>query len=444
MRLSDKDRPLQYDYPRDKWEHYCMLVTAYKDRLSAEFTRWTTGKGKVMEYEKFIASLDDGREAIFTTKYDGELNLGICEPFGDNSHFVAFFNQLGEGRAGKFRTDIEPLCGETEALLKAKGIARIVVVGELYALSKDGKTLPRGQTASIILKPGPREAQIHFAVFDILELNDKRVEDDYWKKCLLLQDIFGEGKHIHPVFAKKGGKSVAMEMWKNKVLDEGYEGFVVHSDGTIKVKLLPSYDLAVIGIVQTDTYKDTGAAKTLALAWMDEEGHYRYCCNCGNGLSFAEQRALAKELVPTIVHKDYKLGKYLIDLVKPTLVVQIKCVEVLPERRSEAWKWTGADYEYVGEKVTAALREPRFFEGGEKYRRDKSATNWLHCRIDQIPDWGEPEAPKPVFVKAVDEIKGPVKESSVVEKTVLKDVEVEEDEEDDDGGEKIYCIRPLW
>ena len=388
MRMGDKDRPLPYDYPRDEWKRYCMLATDYKDRLSAEFTRWSAGKGKVMEYEKFVASLDDGREVLITTKVDGELNLCAVGPFGDRSHFVAFFNQLGDKRAGKFRTDIEPLCGEAEALLKARGISRVVVMGELYALSKEGKVLPRGETASIILKPDGREGQIYYAVFDVLELNGKPVEGDYWERYSLLQGMFGEGRHIHPVFARKGGKAVAMEMWKDKVLDEGYEGFVVRGDGTVKVKLTPTFDLAVVGIVQTDTYKQTGAAKTLALAWMDGEGHYRYCCNCGNGLSFVEQRAVAKELVPTIVQKDYKLGKYLVDMVRPTLVVQVKCMEVLPERMSEAWGWPGERYEYVGEKVTAALREPRFVEGDDKFRRDKVATNWLHCRIDQIPDWG--------------------------------------------------------
>jgi len=402
MKMGDKDMKLPYDYPRKKWEVNCLSVTTYKEEMKRLFARW--GGGETADYEKFIASIK-GREVVLTIKYDGELNSLV---FDEEHPFPAWFNKY-PGGAGKMRTDIEPLSSEIIEIFKERGVKQIRLMGELYALSEDGEPLDFGSTLSIIVRPEGREKQIYFAVFDILELNGKPVTDDYWKKCLLLQDMFSKGKHIHPVFAKKGDSSVAEEMWKNKVLDEGYEGFVVHSDGTIKVKPIATYDLAVIGFVisPAKTYTDTGGKqiKTLVLAWMDEDGIYRYACNCGNGFDAEEQRKLATELNPTIVQRDVRIGgKYICHMVEPKLVVKIVCGEVLPSRDSEAWKWTGSRYELVGIKPSAALRFPRYVEGPDKFRRDKSATNWLDCRIHQIPDWGEPLAPPPVVVseKAVD------------------------------------------
>jgi len=189
------------------------------------------------------------------------------------------------------------------------------------------------------------------------------------------------------------------------VLDEGFEGFVVRTDGTTKVKPVHTFDLAVVGFVSgppdvNKTYTDSGGSqvKTLVLAWLDEEGIYRYACNCGNGVTTGEQKKLADMLNPLVVDEDYRLGKYLVHMVRPQLVVEVACGQVLPPREAMSWQWTGSNYKDTGPRKTAALRFPKFIPGPKKFRTDKSGTNWKDCRIQQIPTWGPPTSPRPVSV----------------------------------------------
>lgn len=432
MLRGDKDKPLPYGYDRTKWASHCGRVVAYKDLLSREFSRGQGGESKVMAYEKFIASMA-GREVVLTIKYDGELNCCVWEQGGrpDGGDLVAWFNKY-PGGAGKMRADIKPLSDEFADAMKRRGLKQAYFMGELYALSPEGKPLPLGDTASIILKPvtPQREAQIHYAVFDILDMDGKPVEDDYWKKCLLIQDIFKGYEHVHAVFAKRGDQSVAETLWKEKILDEGYEGFVVRSNGTIKVKPKFDFDMAVVGFVvgpDAKTWDSSGgtAIKTLVLAWIDSDGTYRYSCNVGNGVDAKEQRDLAKMLVPKVVQKDVRLQDNIIYMVEPSLVVCVDCAEVYPPRQADAWTWDDKkkEWNFVGQKTSAAIRFPTYAVGPKKFRFDKDAKKYLDCRIDQIPEWGEPTSPPPATVTevAVEEpgAAEPVVVPKVAEKAVM-------------------------
>jgi len=162
-----------------------------------------------------------------------------------------------------------------------------------------------------------------------------------------------------------------------------------------------TYDLAVVGIItgpDAKSYRETGGrmAKTLALAWMDDEGNYRYCCNCGNGFNHREQEEVAKRLNPHIVERDVRFGKYTMHMVEPVMVVQIQG-EPLPPRESESWKWD-TKWNWLGRMKSVAIRFPRFMQGPGKFRDDKDATNKLDVRINQVPGFGAPTASKPVTV----------------------------------------------
>ena len=220
----------------------------------------------------------EGEEAIITVKFDGEL----CG---------AYYN---EGKAecvspkGTVKTGM-PVTHEYAQKLSAKGYKNAIFIAELYAVDQDGKPKSYMTAASILKKPdGDNDHRIHLAVFDIHSIDGKMYENEKLEEKLkLIEEIFKDGKYVHPIPYKKGGIAEAEDQWTH-LADNHYEGLVIHMGGKIfKVKPIMSYDMAIVAIEKSDNVADRVGA--LLAAFVDKDGYWRLSGSIGGGMSDPER-----------------------------------------------------------------------------------------------------------------------------------------------------------
>lgn len=288
----------------------------------------STFKSGETDYEYWTGKLEeDGTPYIATLKIDGE---GVLAHF--NGEETVLWNWYDRWRTNFHITD------EITKLLKKRKISEAWIMGELFAVDKQGKMLPmtggerdedgRSETvASIIKTTGDsstleRQNRIRYAAFDILMLDgihytagalkvegNKQtiVEYPYERRIAILGTILKGGKTVFPVPMEQGkGKSPLESMWRKGMLEPEFEGAVLRfpSTGkTFKVKGGMTADLAVIGYYYGSSSEREGRggsfsdmAGGLALAFMDEKGDFVYSGNCGTGFTHADRQEIESAL----------------------------------------------------------------------------------------------------------------------------------------------------
>jgi len=288
----------------------------------------STFKSGETDYEYWTGKLEeDGTPYIATLKIDGE---GVLAHF--NGEETVLWNWYDRWRTNFHITD------EITKLLKKRKVSEAWIMGELFAVDKQGKMLPmtggerdedgRSETvASIIKTTGDsstldRQNRIRYAAFDILMLDgvhftagalkvegneQKIVEHPYEKRIAILGTLLKGGKTVFPVPMEQGeGKSPLESMWRKGMLEPEFEGAVLRfpSTGkTFKVKGGMTADLAVIGYYYGSSSEREGRggsfadmAGGLALAFMDENGDFVYSGNCGTGFTHADRQELESAL----------------------------------------------------------------------------------------------------------------------------------------------------
>ena len=105
-----------------------------------------------------------------------------------------------------------PTSDELAKILKAFGVNRCVLAGELYAVDSDGSKLSLGPVMHRIKKPSNREEEesVRFRVFDIIEfdgITTVEQEMDYKAKCFLIDELFKDAKYADLSSSEQASKA---------------------------------------------------------------------------------------------------------------------------------------------------------------------------------------------------------------------------------------------
>ncbi len=354
---SDKARE---DWNKENLEKIAMKQHFDKsDPLVEELHQWkATANIKTGEYEDLIGETDKGEPIVVTQKADGQLVILSY----DNGK-VQLISK--EGRVW------EDTPVEAEVVKLLSNHKNIKAICELFAVDKAGKPLPYDKGMSIIRKPLSKEdeARIRLAVLDILSIDGETVTGDYWQRILLVRQLFGGGTLVKPIIAKKGDTSTIVDMWENGVLEQGWEGLVVHHDGVTKLKRQePSIDLAVIGIERSKKHpEETGA---LLLAYLDDKG-FHDAGKVGVGLSDADRIMWMHRAQEDKIREEGR-----IIWMKPKYVVEVQS-RVLNVRETPLYN---DKMEQIGEAMSAVGREPKLI-----HERPDKSINKHDLRLSQVP-----------------------------------------------------------
>lgn len=353
----------------NKENNIVKLLNDYKEKLDF----------KSEEYENIEAIIND-KPIVISIKIDGILNA--CQFLDGKSLFAT--------REGRITEEL-PVLTEISKFLNGK--QETILFGELYGIDADGKELPLNETISITRKPeSPEDEQrIKFAVFDIYKYDGKLVEEsDYWKRILLVQELFENGKLVHPVYAKQeDGSSSIQKLWKEEVLGKGHEGIVLHIEGdTIKIKPTKTVDALVIAIKPN---YEKGFTSSLFLALMDKDGIYRSTSFVGTGLKEKERVELfqwANENKTTAPNHDELIW---IDINKNPKIVEVDYERPIV-KETESFEFKNGEWRQLEEnRLSATLIKPRLIR-----LRDDKKVNKNDLRLIQIPDL-EKELTKKLF-----------------------------------------------
>ena len=124
-----------------------------------------------------------------------------------------------------------PLTDQITASLKKNGVSSAIILGELYVVDQDGKTVPLSQQRSFTQAPknlGMQES-MRFAAFDILEINGKNIEDTPYaaRMDILKPLIHGDAVKVVEHWRSKGGMNEVMEAWNEGISnDPNFEGLM--------------------------------------------------------------------------------------------------------------------------------------------------------------------------------------------------------------------------
>ena len=386
----------------------------------------STFKSGETDYEYWTGKLEnDGTPYIATLKIDGE---GVLAHF--NGEETVLWNWYDRWRANFQITE------EITKLLKKQKVKEAYIMGELFAVDKQGKMLPmtggerdedgRSETvASIIKTTGEsstleRQSRIRYAAFDILMLDGEDMkEKPYEERIATVATLLKGGKKVFSIPMEQGeGKSPLEAMWRKGMLEPEFEGAVLRfpSTGkTFKVKGGMTADLAVIGYYYGSSSEREGRrgsfsdmAGGLALAFMDEKGDFVYSGNVGTGFSHADRQELESKLSGERVNlNDEKASRkwgghfvadspgsenhdstgkgtmFAIDPLSANMIVEVE-YRGLNYGEKPVYRLVDGIMKQVGTKRAAALFQPSF----KRYREDKEMKP-DDLRLSQIAGEGE-------------------------------------------------------
>jgi len=339
---------------------------------------------------------DDDRPYIVSIKYDGDNNI----LYFDGEETVLFT------RRGRWRKDFH-LTDQITASLKKNGVSSAIILGELYVVDQDGKTVPLSQQSSFTQAPknlGMQES-MRFAAFDILEINGKNIEDTPYaaRMDILKPLIHGDAVKVVEHWRSKGGMNEVMEAWNEGISnDPNFEGLIVRFEGdkkSIKVKMHGTADLVVLGFYYGEEGgRDEAVVGGGALAWMDENGDFVLAGNSVLGSSVVEKAELLQRLLPTAVDAPkVKWGDHIVDRsithdhrgrgaitpVEPHLIGEFKYRSLNYSERP-VYRFEDGHYFQVGTKRAPVLFQCTF----GRWRPDKSLTH-QDLRMSQVAGEGE-------------------------------------------------------
>lgn len=288
-----------------------------------------------------IEDLPD-KEYIVSLKIDGEL--------------TAFEYKDGEitysSRHGKVRKNL-PF--DSELINKLKKYKKVIGFGELYAVDKNGNILPYTQSMSILRKPTEDNIdQIRFKIFDIYQINDKKIQMPYIKRMALIKKILQDNKFF--INAIKSHKNKISDIFNKYVKSGKYEGLVVwDNQKTYKIKEFINLDAVVIFVEKSDKHPDRMGALGLALF---EDGKFYYIGNVGTG--FTEEQRIKWLKYALKNKKKEQDGRIFID---PKIIIEVNAKSLNAGTNIIYNK----QYEVVGDSEFGSLREPKFV----RIRKDK-------------------------------------------------------------------------
>ncbi len=319
--LKDKLKTLSGDFKSGGPDAVDPVVVAkardYKRRVASRLV--ALGK-------EDIATRLFGKMFIVSRKLDGEFNCLIYE---ENEAFLC--KPSGVVLYGL------PCLQEAAALLHRAGVVSACIAGELHFHKSDDS---RSRVFDVLgasrsPKNADEAAALHFAPFDIVELNNKPFLAESYEQILAkLTAWFGSGQKIKPVAnqAANSREEVA-EIFRQWVEEEDAEGLVVRTEGSLGYKIKPRHtiDAVVIGYVEgIDDRK--GMVKSFLTALMRENGLLQILGSVGTGFSTAQRTEFLTKLQAIPIDSEYlevDRDAFPYKMVRPEMVIEISFVDLL-------------------------------------------------------------------------------------------------------------------
>ncbi|MGL6075039.1 MAG: hypothetical protein ACRC8S_12840 [Fimbriiglobus sp.] len=354
-----------------------LLVTRTQD-----YRRQVAGRMVPLEPD-YITKRFPNAEYHVSLKVDGEFNMLVYEA-GET---------LLVNPGGTVRTGL-PLLKEAADLLKAAGLKKAMIPGELYYSAGKSKR-PRIHDVCQVARQPSSQAELdglHFAAFDILEADDFKSGGPYAATLKKLEELFKKGKKCSVVetMVLKDAEGIAKQ--HKKWIDAGAEGAVVRSEtvGTFKIKTRHTIDAVVIGFTE-GTDDRVGMIHDLLLAVMRPEGTLHVLGHVGGGFTTEDRRGFLSDLKDLVVGSDYVEvnDQVAYRMVKPEWVVEISILEMITQTtRGQAlktmvinWNKDSQRYEVIRRMPLVSLTSPQFVR-----RREDKQVNVTDIRLQQVAD----------------------------------------------------------
>jgi len=316
-------------------------------------------------------------------KVDGEFNVLVV---GNGDAFTV--NPGGTVRVGL------PMLKEAADLLKKAGIQRAAIAGELHFVRPDGKR-PRVHDVSRAARTPNSAADLdglHFAAFDLIDVNGAPPSADYaltWKQ---INDLLGKGKRCTPVETVTVKDVSEVDKQIKAWIARGAEGAVVRSDaaGLFKVKPRHTLDAVVIGFTE-GTEDRQGLLHDLLLALLRPDGSMHILGRVGGGFTEADRRNMLSDLKDMVVESEYAEvnDQVAYRMVRPDWVVEISVLDLIAQTTRGApinrmvlnWNPAAAKFEVLRRLPLVAMISPQFVR-----RREDKTVNPTDVRLQQVAD----------------------------------------------------------
>lgn len=322
-------------------------VADYKARIASKFK----------SIHKHQIENIQGSEFYVTLKLDGEHSHLYYDSAEADQVFL--IRPRGYVYAGL------PVLEDALTLLKAAGIKRCLLPGELY-VKKPGDSRTRIFDVLHYTK-SPKSLEdlqlLRFAPFDILNLNDE-VFVDFAEVINRLQQLFGGTVIAPPAMRITKAREEVARVYDLWVKQGGAEGLMIRSDLTFRYKLKASHtiDAAIIGYTHTENL-----VTAVLTGLITPDGDVQVLTAVEKGFSHIERIDLYHKLKQMHMESDYmEVSRYHtpFHMVKPKLIIEFSCNDMMAERTNGM-----------------AVKKPilRLKEGTYRLQRSVPLVSLMHC-----------------------------------------------------------------
>jgi hypothetical protein len=264
-------------------------------------------------------------DCFVSRKMDGECTLLLI-----SGNQCCSINPGGTVRMGL------PFMQEAIELVGKSRHKQMLIAGELYAVRDDRR--PRVHDVSRIARQPDSQSDLEnlrFAVFDILDLDEKPASSKYADVFKKIESIFQGGKKIHPVeTARAKTADDVMKLFEKWVDREGAEGLVVRSDtgGQFKIKPRISLDVAVLGFTE-GTDDRIGMIHDMLVGLMRADNSFHILGRVGGGLTEDQRRHWLSDLKDITADSNYAEvnDSVAYQMVRPEWVIEISCLDLISQ-----------------------------------------------------------------------------------------------------------------
>lgn len=269
----------------------------YKKRITSRFIP--------LEGSSVINELPESDLYIYSEKLDGHLAFAVV-----SQGKIILYNRSANV------LDLPHITNEFPLNLEG------IWAGELYLPKVRSRSF---QVSSAIAN---NKEELRFAIFDAVHEIDKQIND----RIEIVKSMIPSGEIIHPVTWQKTNSQKELLNEYNKAIESGKEGLVVHNTLGYTYKLKPSVELDV-AVVGYSMKEDGSGIRALLVGLYDGEG-WVVIASVGGGLNEQSRTDWLDKLQPIECDADFVLvanNKLAYKWVQPQYVIQIKCIEIIPE-----------------------------------------------------------------------------------------------------------------
>jgi len=322
-------------------------------------------------------------EYFVSRKIDGEFTVCV---YSDGQLYSV--NPGGTVRVGM------PWQQEALEILEAANVSSAIIAGELHKDIEEERRCRVHDVVSSARQPKSEDdlQRLHFAVFDLIEVDGEKVDQPYAQTWDKIEKLFSKGNRVMPVeTVKVKGRKAVKQKFDEWVDNEKAEGIVVRSDvaGNFKIKPLHTLDALVIGFTESTDDRE-GMMHDLLLGVVREDGAIQVMCRVGGGFSDEVRREMLSDLKDMIVESEYaevNSDHVAYQMVRPEWVIEINCLDIISQntrggpinRMVVNWNRETDAYEVVRRLPLVSVISPQFV----RLREDKSF-NREDVRISQI------------------------------------------------------------